>query len=171
MVLEKKIMYGYEFVKVGTFHLAEEPHPVTYNGKKTTINVVLDLVDKSFAKADESVYMVCKNGNECYVGEYSYNLTERWLRKGEYIWHHMDEKIEEELRSGCNIDIWIATNPYININGKMINISKSIEQEILKDKEPPTWNKKGQLDKWAEWREIHCKKVSDIIQEIEASNT
>lgn len=167
MHLERKSLYGFEFAKIGTFHITEEPHPVICDGINDHIQVEMRLISEKFASADESVYLIYVNDVLHYVGEYSYSLKERWgLRKGRYIWHHKDVKIEEALRNNSIVDIWIIVEPYIcTDDGSKINISKSIEQEILKRKKP-IWNTRGQLEKWASWRQKHCKKLVDIIQDL-----
>lgn len=171
MKLEIKNMYGYDFVKVGTFKLGEV-REVTYRGKRVEIRVVLDLVHPDFKKADESVYILCVNDEPYYVGEYSYNLADRWLRGSGYIWHHKDDLVEEETKKGNSVTIWIIIDPYRTVGERnTINISKAIEQDILKKEYPPIWNKKGQLEKWATWREKHCVKVATIIESISADNT
>jgi len=167
MHLVRKSLYGFEFAKIGTFHITDEPHPVIYDGLSDHIQVEMRLISEKFTNADESVYLIYVNDVLYYVGEYSYNLKERWgLRKGKYIWHHKDVEIEKELRKNNNVNIWIIVDPYVCTgDSSKINISKSIEQEILKRK-MPIWNTRGQLEKWASWRQKHCKKVVDIIQEL-----
>lgn len=171
MKLEIKNMYGYDFVKVGNFRSGAVRY-IQYGGKEVPIRVILDLVHPDFKKADESVYILCVNDKPYYVGEYSYNLSERWLRGGGYIWHHKDELVDEEVAKGNSVDIWIIVDPYRNVGGKdPINISKAIEQDILKRESLPIWNKKGQLGKWAAWREKHCIKVATIIESISANKS
>jgi hypothetical protein len=168
MELIYKEILGFKFVKVGDFQISENPHPVTFNGQKDQINVCLQLVDESFMKSDESAYLIYVEDKLVYVGEFSYSLKDRWLRTKNYIWHNTDGEIEKELKPpyNKNVSLWLAVNPYTVLpNNKEINISKSIEQEILRQI-LPEWNKRGQLGKWDEWRKNNCVRVSVIIDKI-----
>ena len=167
MELSFKNICGFEFVKIGEFYLHESPLPVRYAGKDDFVNVSLELIDQLFKKADESAYVILSDNALAYVGEFSYNFQDRWLRRDNYIWHNADIHIEAALRSCKEVSIWLAVDPFTLLaDGTKINISKSIEQEILK-KYPPEWNKRGQFKKWAEWRDKNCLRVKEILNQID----
>jgi hypothetical protein len=168
MELTFKNICGFEFVKIGKFYLNESPLPVRYDGEDDHVNVSLRLIDDLFKKADESAYVIFSDNTLVYVGEFSYNFQDRWLRKDNYVWHNTDTKIEVELKSGNEVCIWLAVDPFALLaNGSKINISKSIEQEILKSNLVfPDWNKRGQFNKWAKWREKNCLRVTEIINQL-----
>lgn len=77
-----------------------------------------------------------------YVGEYSRTLESRWLRSGNYIWHNKDLLIVEEVNSGKRVDFYLVKNVYVMINEREVNISKSIEHDILQIEDLP-WNKRN----------------------------
>ena len=166
MMITYKTLYGFEFVKIGCFILDASPILVTYRGKGDTVNVSINFVDDLFKKSDESTYLILSDDEPVYVGEFSYNFEDRWLRNGCYIWHNKDFEIEEALKNHKEVSVWLIVDPFVALkNGTIINISKSIEQEILKNS-PPLWNKRGQLKKYADWRLKNCIPVSTIIEKV-----
>ncbi|WP_429885882.1 hypothetical protein [Geoalkalibacter halelectricus] len=167
MEFDYKTVNGFMFVKVGEFYINKEPKKIIYRGNPETITVSLKFTDELFRKSDESTYLIFSEDELVYVCEYSYNLEERWLRNRIFIWHHKDEDIENELKQGKEVSLWLVLNPIINLSEKIkINISKSIEQEILKCNKP-AWNKRGGYFKWAEWKNSNCLPVIDIIDQIQ----
>lgn len=167
MGLNYKTVNGFKFVKVGDFYINQEPKNITYRGKPEIITVSLKFTNELFRQSDESAYLVFSEDKLVYVGEYSYNLEDRWLRNKVYVWHHQDEKIENELKQRKEVSLWVVVNPMINLSeGTKLNISKSIEQEILKNNKPP-WNKRGEFNKWVEWRKTNCRPVAEIIHQIQ----
>ena len=167
MDLVFKIVCGFKFVKIGRFKLHEVPPTVRFAGKQDQINVAIELFYDLFRQADESAYVIFADETLVYVGEYSYNFQDRWLRKGNSVWHNTDIKIEEKLRNNSEVTIWLVVDPCVLLPDGMtkINISKSIEQEILKT-DLPEWNKRGQYKKWHEWRTNNCVHVTEIIRQI-----
>lgn len=159
-VHEFKLFLGFEFVKAGDFYLAD----VAWTGKKREweIYASLRLVSDEFRKADESVYVVLANDELKYVGEYTYNLADRWL-SGSYVNHHQSDLIESELKEGKEITLWLAVRPYsLTPENVPINISKSIEQEFLRQFDLE-WNRRNKVKKWEFWRSENCVPVSEII--------
>ncbi len=156
---------GFNFVKVGEFYKSSESLTVTYKGKKYDIDLAINFIDEVFKNSDESAYLILINDTErVYVGEFSYNLEDRWLRKGKYVWHDSDEKIIEELNKNNKVSLWLTVDPFYELpNGTKINISKSIEQEVLKNIYPD-WNVRGQMKKHAEWREQYCIPVYQLLK-------
>ena len=172
MELNYREVMGFKFVKVGEFYLSDKPYPVTFNGKADCIKVCIEFVDDLFMKSDESAYLVYVDDELHYVGDFSYNLEDRWLRRHNYVWHGIDEDIEATLSlpDKKKVSLWLTVDPYTIHEAKKLNISKSIEQEILRQTKPmPKWNKRGQLNRWADWREKNCTPVTNIINKINES--
>ena len=164
-MLDFKEILGFKFVKAGAFYLAKEPW--TGGGKKTGIwesYVSLRLYDGQYRKADETVYLVYSELDLKYVGEFSYNLEDRWLKENEdYVKHEKFKNIENEINNGHEVTIWLAVSPYDDIDEiNQLNISKSIEHEILR-KYSPEWNSRNKTGRWEDWRKDNCIKVADII--------
>jgi hypothetical protein len=132
----------YEFVKVGQFVKSKAPLKVRFEGKDDEVTIELQLYHEDIKKVGECVYLVTVDGVPMYVGEYSRTLESRWLRSGNYIWHNKDLLIIEEVNSGKRVDFYLAKNVYVMINGREINISKSIEHDILQVEHLP-WNKRN----------------------------
>ena len=166
-----KEISGFKFVKVGYFHMNAIPYRVTYKGKEIECKLSLKLYNDLFKKADESTYLIFINDDPdpVYVGEYTYNLEDRWLRNSVYVWHSKDENIESELAQNNEVSLWLVVDPYLPLsNNKKINISKSIEQEILRVRYPD-WNKRGQMIKYDAWRKDNCLSVLEIISRIKTT--
>ncbi len=160
--LELKTLYGFEFVKAGVFYLAETSWKITSKGWE--IRASLELVSEKFRKADETVYLVYSDDDLVYVGEYTYNLESRWL-SGNYVDHHKSDDIERQLEAGCDVTLWLAVFPYTSVDRSLqaINISKSIEHELLK-KCDPKWNKRNKRSASEKWRQKNCISVVDIVK-------
>jgi hypothetical protein len=173
MDLIYKELIGFKFVKVGDFRINDKPLSVRYKGDTAEVKVSLKLIDESFLKSDESAYLIYAEDELVYVGEYSYNLKDRWLKKEDYIWHHTDIEIEKALASKT-VSLWLAIDPYLMLpdNSEKINVSKSIEQEILrryspsKDSDKPWWNKRGKVGNDPERRDLNCERVTKIIEKV-----
>lgn len=126
---------GFEFIKAGTFSVSNKQ----YKFKNWTSEIVMELLDERYENADETAYLLMYEDQILYVGEYTYNLKERWISKG-HVNHHMYDNIYSFIKEGKNTSIWLAISPYCNIPGYgEINISKSIEQQIMR-KHKPAWN-------------------------------
>lgn len=168
-MLEYKTIVDFEFVKVGHFYINENPIEVTYENKPIALSVSLQLLHDDFRKADESAYLIYVEDKLVYVGEYSYNLSHRWLRNGEsdFVWHHKDDEIKAALSYGSEVSIWLSLSPFLKTpNGAEMNVSKSIEQEVLKQLQLE-WNQKGNLKQNEVWRTKNCMRVSTVIRRIE----
>jgi len=149
---------GFIFVKVGGFFFSDKPHQF----KNWTSEIVINLTDERFEKADESVYVITCNDGLLYVGEYTYNFKARWISQG-HVNHHMYDNIYNSLKDGKDINIWLAVSPYVVIPeyGEM-NISKSLEQEITKQYKPE-WNSRNKNSDAKEWREKNCIRLDSFI--------
>ncbi len=161
---------GFEFIKVGEFYEDEDAIEAKVNGIKSSFNLCIKFIDNNIRKVGESAYVVMVGDDIVYVGEYSFNFQDRWLRQEKYSWHHIDYKIPDELKKGNVVTIWLTVDPYVVLsNGVNFNVSKSIEQEILRASGNSLWNKRGKLKKNEEWIEKNCFKLVDIIN-IEAQD-
>ena len=158
-----KDIAGFRFVKIGVFYLSNSPKQVKYNGETVNLRLSLELISEDIKKLEESAYLLFADDELMYVGEYSFDLKDRWLRNGDYVWHHKDNEILSNLDNKRNVSIWATLNPYIEIeDGSTINISKSIESEILK-KYDLLWNKRGKIRKNESWISKNCLKMSEIL--------
>ena len=156
--MEFRNISGFEFIKAGEF--VKTDVPCSFKGWDSYIKI--DFSDERYERADETVYVVTTGNNILYVGEFTYNLRDRWLSRG-YVNHHMYSKIEEFLKSNQELSIWLAVEPYCNIeNHGQLNISKSLEQHILKDTSPD-WNLRNKHSGSSEWRVKNCIKLNTFI--------
>lgn len=154
---------GFKFVNAGAFYLADLPWEGVSKGRKWQVFTSIELTSEKFRFANETACLIISEGKVKYVGEYSYNLSERML-KGNYIDHHKDTQIENELKQGKYVSLWLAIDPYaVTPDNKKINIAKSIEQEFLR-RYDLDWNNRGKIKKWESWRAEKCIPVSEIIQ-------
>lgn len=161
--IEVRSFHGFEFVKAGTFYLADTPWVGISKGKKWEVFASIKLTSEDFRLADETAYLIISDGDVKYVGEYTYNLSERMLYRN-YVNHHKETLIEAELKQGKTVTLWLATHPYVlTPESKEINIAKSIEQEFLRQNDFE-WNTRGRIKKWESWRAGKCIRVSKIIR-------
>lgn len=161
---EEKKVAGFTFIRIGDFYHNETPIIVKYKGKETPITLSLKLFNDEFKKIGESAYLIFSDEELMYVGEYSFNLADRWLRNGEYVWHHKDKNISNAINKQKNVSFWITLNPHVKINDDItINISKSIESEVLKQLDAP-WNTRGKTKKYKQWINTNCVKITDLLK-------
>jgi len=160
-----KTIFNLHFVKIGSFYLAKIP----WVGKNKqwgdwVVNSKFEPVNNKVLKADENVYLVIVNDVITYVGEYIYNLEDRWFKNSNgYVNHHTWKEIDEALEQGKDVSLWLCHNPFIALpDGSELNIAKSLEQKII-DEFSPEWNKKSNRSKWLEWRKKNCIRINDII--------
>jgi hypothetical protein len=159
-LLETKQESGFEFVKAGEFSLSDTPCRL----KNYTLTVKLNLYIQDFEKADETAYFITCEDEIVYVGEYTYNLKDRWLTRG-HANHHMHDNIETALKSDKQLYLWLCVSPYCDLpDNCKINISKSLEQKIM-NKHLPEWNRRNKGSTAKDWRAKHCKYVTDILEE------
>jgi hypothetical protein len=160
----KKIV-GFEFIKAGVFYLADIPWEGRDNTGSWSIRASIKLVHKRFHQADETVYIIESDDELRYVGEYSYNFADRWLHK-DYVNHHKYNEIENDLLNHKTVSIWLAISPYLRTKEiEQFNISKALEQEILR-RYSPEWNKRNRINRHEQWRRRNCEKVSDIVKAV-----
>jgi flagellar biogenesis protein FliO len=140
-MLEKAIHEGYEFVKVGKAQWCEEGIVAKHEGKEQTWHAALSLVDERFLDAEQSVYMVKVDDEITYIGVYTDSFETRWLKAKRYFWHsvNVDDKITALIKQGREVTVWLTTNPYASIDDRSINVSQSIEYELIKAIKPE-WN-------------------------------
>lgn len=150
---------GFDFLKAGDFSFADTP----YKFKRWESNLILNLYDERYRNADETAYIVTSNEVILYAGEYTYNLQERWLSKN-YVNHHMYDNIESLIAQGKEASLWLAIEPYCEISEYgLLNISKSLEQQIIKDYQPE-WNSRNRHSGSSEWRDKNCLNLNSFIQ-------
>lgn len=158
--MEFRNISGFEFIKAGEFVKTDIP----CNLKRWDSYIKIIFSDERYERADETVYVVTTGEKILYVGEFSYNLRDRWLTRG-YVNHHMYTKINEFLENKSNqeLSIWLAVEPYCHIESHgQLNISKSLEQRILNDKSPD-WNRRNKHSGSLEWRTKNCIKLNTFI--------
>lgn len=142
--MSKKVVHGFDFIQIGSFYKNETPLNVRYNNKDSKVWVSLKLADEKFKQIKKSTYLIYVDDKLMYVGSYSNTLEHRWIKKGEYIWHHKDIQIQEKLEEGKMVSLWILENPEFELKDchrLPLNISRSLEQEII-DKNKPLWNRR-----------------------------
>ena len=161
-MFDYKDCLGFKFVKAGIFYLEDRPWEGKDEKGPWKVRASLKMIDERFRKADETAYLIFSGDELKYVGEYTYNLEERWLN-GNYVNHHKYLEIEKEIAGGKEVSIWLAVSPYLKTDKiENLNISKSLEHEILR-RQSPEWNKRNQTKKWEDWRQRNCQKVNDIV--------
>ncbi|MFT6909443.1 MAG: hypothetical protein ACJAS1_006162 [Oleiphilaceae bacterium] len=126
-----KNISGFDFVKVSEAYLSDTALKATFNGKplddwKLKLKLV---VNESILDAEQSAYLVFKNDDILYVGYFSNSFKKRWWKKKGYFWHGdiLDNKVNELVKSGHDVSVWISVNPYF----EQFNISKIIEDSII----------------------------------------
>jgi hypothetical protein len=156
--MEFRNISGFEFVKAGRFVSTDIP----YRFKWWSSFLKIEFFDERYERADETAYLLAAGDNILYAGEFTYNLRDRWLSRG-YVNHHMYGNIEEFLKTNQKLFIWLAVEPYCSVeNHGQINISKSLEQQVIKDFCPP-WNRRNKHSGSPEWRKKNCIKLNTYI--------
>jgi hypothetical protein len=160
---------GYKFVKIGDIK-QDIPITVPFNKKIIEWDIAIDFINidnkKDLLKAEQSVYLILENNNLVYTGYYSNSFKQRWgMKKGKYTWHGKDDEMKQSIKDGNKLSIWLTIDPYIQTkNGKPINISKFIEDEIImkmnKNLTANDWNITG---KDLEEQKNKTIKVSEIL--------
>ncbi|MEH6628953.1 MAG: hypothetical protein V7739_21135 [Motiliproteus sp.] len=151
---------GFEFVNAGDFVVSDAP----YQFKGWESKIALRLHDERYEKADETVYFITCEGIILYVGEYTYNLKDRWLSKN-HVNHHMYDNIENLLiTEGKLLSLWLAISPYCETpaHGEL-NVSKALEQQIMR-RHQPEWNTRNKHSEAKEWRARNCVRLDSFIQ-------
>lgn len=177
MSFDIKTILGYQFVKVAHFYSCGKPYEIKKGkrkGEKWSVDTAISFYDGRFIIADESAYVIFA-GDEAiprYVGEYIFNLRSRWVKElNGYLYadHHMIKKIDLALKEKSTLPVedrvtlWVAIDPYaITPDGSKINISKSLENEIMR-RDDLSWNTRGQVKSYEKKRAKECIKLSSII--------
>jgi len=163
-MFEYKNYFGFQFVKAGIFYLADVPWEG--KGKKGPWEVwaSLKMIAKRFREADETAYLIFSGSDLKYVGEYTYSLEYRWLKKDEdYVKHEKYLNIEKDISDGNEVSIWLAVSPYYETDKIKLNISKSLEHEIIRHYSPE-WNKRNKTKEWEDRGNRIYPKVSEIVK-------
>ena len=111
--------------------------------------------------------MVFNNDKLIYAGYYSTSFEDRWIKKQNgiyYCWH--SENIDNHIQKSKDIErfsIWITLNPYAKTDdGKIVNISKIIEDTIISNIKP-ILNKVG---KTLKENQENTKSIKEILKSI-----
>lgn len=145
-------LHGFIFELVGTFKIGEKsPRKYKWTDHKGPhhdhITTMLEFTSEDTAQRRETAYLITVDDGIKYVGEFSNTLRDRWLKVGNYIWHHKDHLIFEALEAGNNVSLWLMKDPMMTMpHGEMINISKAAEHHILKANSAAdrfTWNQRN----------------------------
>jgi hypothetical protein len=149
---------GFDFVKAGEFQFSEEP----YQFKTWTSKLLLKLFDDRYEKADETAYLIMCEEQILYVGEFTYNLKDRWISKN-HVNHHMYDNIVNSLNEGKVISLWLAISRFCEIaeHGEL-NVSKALEQHIMREYQP-IWNSRNKQSESKEWREKNCIRLDSFM--------
>ena len=147
--MNSMMIENFTFNHVGDFYRNEIRSKKQYswgdknNKQKGHLYTCINLFDDDFDKATELAYLVTVDEEVMYVGEFSNSFRDRWLITENYIWHHKDELIRDALREGKKVSLWFINEPCSEVYpGVNINICKSIEHHILKNKNL-AWNKRN----------------------------
>ncbi len=155
-----KIISGFKFIRAGIFRFSESP----YHFKNWTSKLSIEFDDERYEKADETVYFLMSDEKILYVGEFTYNLKNRWLSKN-HVNHHMYDEIESFLTEGKSISLWLAISPFCQIpEYGELNLSKALEHQIMKDHKP-IWNSRNIQSGAKEWREKNCIRLDSFLKE------
>lgn len=132
---------GFTFNHVGDFHINSTKSAKKYTWGKTgekrceQLVTCIRLFEDSLKKMKELAYLVTVDGEPMYVGEFSNSFENRWLKVDNYVWHHKDDLIYDDLKKKKKVALWFVEDPFVDISsGVKLNISKSIEHHILKNK-------------------------------------
>jgi len=138
-------LHGFQFYLAGHFYHNPTPSKKSYkwDGESKPIHLSLELLDRKTDAEEELAYLVTVNGHPAYVGEFSYTLRDRWLKTEYYTWHHKDHLIDDAIKNGDNIELWLLLDSIVELpNGVKLNISKSVEHHLLKNQNFD-WNKRN----------------------------
>jgi hypothetical protein len=150
---------GFEFIKAGEFLISEQP----YQFKDWTSKLVLKLYDERYEKAEETVYLLTSEDQILYVGEFTYNLKDRWISKN-HVNHHMYDNIEKFVVTGKTIFFWLAISPFCEIpEYGELNVSKALEQQVMREHQPE-WNSRNKQTGAKEWRSKHCIRLDSFVK-------
>ena len=160
MEFKSKKVCNYEFVKIGEFIRSDKPLECTFNKQPFKWYLEFKPVNKNIINAEKSAYLFFQNDELLYVGYYSTTLEERMLRKQNdryYLWHSIDEKVNELVEKDIDVSLWITVDPYEGEH----NISKNIEDKIIAE-----YSKKGILNtvgKHSTWYKENSRPVKEIL--------
>jgi len=132
---------GYDFIKVGRFCIAEIPCTTRYNNDLVTeLCIELQLANKHCKEIGSSAYLITVDGDPVYASSYSNHLGRSLLVWGNYTIPEQELRILLALKAGKEVDFYLARSVFANLNGRSINVSTSIEQDIIQF-EGLSWNK------------------------------
>ena len=132
---------GHDFIKVGRFCIAEIPCTTRYNNDLVTeLCIELQLANKHCKEIGSSAYLITVDGDPVYASSYSNHLGRSLLVWGNYTIPEQELRILLALEAGKEVDFYLARSVFANLNGRSINVSTSIEQDVIQFEGLP-WNK------------------------------
>ena len=166
-ILDIRKVCGYDFIKMASFY-NDKPIEATFNGKKLdNYTLAIHFINDEFLKAEQSTYLVFENDELIYAGYYSTSFEDRWIKKQSgiyYCWH--SENIDNYIKNSQSIDkfsIWITLNPYAKTDdGKIVNISKVIEDTIISNIKPS----RNKVGKTLKENQKNTKSAKEILKSI-----
>jgi hypothetical protein len=140
---------GFTFNHVGDFYINPIKSAKKYTwGEKGDkqcdhLSTCISLFEDFSDETKELVYLVTVDEEVSFVGEFSNSFRDRWLKTDNYIWHHKGHLIDDALIKNRKVSLWFVVDPYLDtLSGVKLNISKSIEHHILKNRSLD-WNKRN----------------------------
>jgi hypothetical protein len=132
----------HEFIKVGKFLLSENPVKFQFDDDLVwDLNLELSLFHDEFRSVGESVYAITVDDTPVYVGLYAATLGMELLTFGDHLHHDQELRITWALEKGERVELCLARDVFAELEGRMINISSSIQRDIIENEALP-WSPK-----------------------------
>lgn len=132
----------HEFIKVGKFLLSEKPVKFQFDDDLVwDLNLELSLFRNEFRSVGESVYVITVDDNPVYAGSYPISLGMGLLTYGDHLHHDQELRITWALEEGKRVELCLARDVFAEREGRMINISSSIQRDIIENEALP-WSPK-----------------------------
>lgn len=128
----------HEFIKVGKFLLSENPVKFQFDDDLVwDLNLELSLFHDEFRSVGESVYAITVDDTPVYVGLYAATLGMELLTFGDHLHHDQELRITWALEKGERVELCLARDVFAELEGRMINISSSIQRDIIENEALP----------------------------------
>ena len=132
----------HEFIKVGKFLLSENPVKFQFDDDLVwDLNLELSLFSEEFRSVGESVYVITVDDAPVYVGLYNATLGMGLLTFGDHLHHDQELRITWALEKGKRVELCLGRDVFAELEGRLINISGSIQQDIIENEALP-WSPK-----------------------------
>lgn len=148
--MDKRALFGFEFVKIGIILQTETKTDVRYR-EQTALDwdIVVEFIYPGCEKASQSTYLMFVDDELKYAGQYSGVFSDRWLLHRNGLWYldhsKIDFRVQKLLKSDNppEVSIWLAMHPYLTAtDGEIWNVNKALEQRIIFELQPE-WNYTG----------------------------